>query len=67
MPRYITSVDPKGAVAQLDNGEQIVVTNMFDADGREVFDPAFCRRGVAGPCTEGGWYTFACGAEEDAS
>lgn len=64
MMAYITSVCPEEQIAQLNTGERIPITQMFDAEAVEVADPAFCRRGVAGPDAEGRWYPFSCDAEE---
>lgn len=65
MSKYLTSVDPENGVAQLDTGEQIPITNMMCLDGEDTINPAFCRRGVAGPCADGDWYPFSCDASED--
>ena len=65
MCKYLTSVDPEEGIAQLDTGEQIPITNMMCLDGEDITDPAFCRRGVAGPCSDGKWYSFTCDASED--
>lgn len=54
----ITSVDMSARVARLDTGENIPVTNMFDARGEETDDPNIARRVVAGPCADGNWYAF---------
>ena len=61
---YLTAVDPEGKIAQLDTGETIPIANMFDQNAVEVLNPAFCRRGVAGPDGDGNWYPFTCDAEE---
>jgi hypothetical protein len=63
--RYLTSVDPESGYAQLDNGERIPITNMYDAAAQDTTDPALCQRGVAGPCSEGNWYPFTCDLPED--
>ena len=37
-----------GRWAELDDGVQVPLTNMFDADGEETDDPDLCDRFVAG-------------------
>ena len=65
MPLHLTSVDPEAGYAQLHTGERIPITHMYTEDGKEIWDPALCRRGVAGPDSEGMWHGFSCSGEED--
>jgi hypothetical protein len=60
----ITSVDLVGGIAQLDTGEWVTITNLYDMKGREVSNPLLGRRGVAGPDSEGRWYAFMIEAAE---
>lgn len=60
----VISVDLDARYAQLDTGERIPVTDMFDLDGQEVSDASLCRRVVAGPSGDGLWFGFMCEADE---
>lgn len=60
----VTRVDLDARYAQLDTGERIPVTDMFDLDGQEVSDASLCRRVVAGPSADGLWFGFMCEATD---
>jgi hypothetical protein len=60
----VTSVDLDARYAQLDTGERVPVTDMFDLEGQEVSDSSLCRRVVAGPSRDGLWFGFMCEADE---
>lgn len=53
----IEAINRLGAVAMLDNGEQLPVTNWFDLDGDEC-GPDEAVVAVAGPDRDGVWYAI---------
>lgn len=53
----VEAVNRSHAVAILDTGEELAVTNWFDADGDEC-QPGNAVVAVAGPDKEGRWYAI---------
>ena len=55
-PLDIVAVNVERRIAILDDGTQIPVTNLLDADGDEALDPLEATAFVAGPGPQGQWF-----------
>ena len=53
----IAAINRTAKIAVLENGEAIPITNWFEAGGDEC-DPSDAVTCVAGPCSNGKWYSI---------
>lgn len=53
----IAAINRAKRIAVLENGETIPITNFFEAGGDEC-DPSDAVTCVAGPCSNGKWYSI---------